>query len=201
MSSSQTLQITPRVIPNIPNDNVIVRCSCPLRLPSGQMIQCTKCNCYSHKKCVRISDPFICDFCHYSNQYILEASFDSNITPNGSVIQLFALKDALIEQFTPIEICEIREHTIASGQVGALLDHIMIYFNDLEGDLNRLKVFCQHVAKDEYKQQIDKEIEEKATKYRELAALAAELKENWDESEKSYRILSYFRDAVCRSLI
>ena len=193
-------KVPSRIIPMMDTDSEIVRCVCPLRLPSGPMIKCTRCGCLSHKKCVNVSDPFICEFCHQSAQRILDESFGTMVTPTGSSIQTFALKDALLNEFAITEVLEIKEHCLATGQIGTLLDHVAIYFTQLETDTNHIEQFCLSVVPEEVKETVRQEAETKKSLYRKIANKSLELKKNWDDSKKSVTILSYFRDAVLQSL-
>lgn len=201
MNEKPTKKIPARVIPMMESDSQIVRCVCSLRLPSGPMIRCTRCGCYSHKKCITVCDPFICEFCHQSSQRVLEESFNCMVTPSGNTIQLFALKDALLNEFSVLEICEIREHCISAGQISTLLDHLVIYYSALEADLEHVEQFCLSVVETpELQEQVKQEIEMKRNCYRKMCHLACELKKEWDSSKKSYTSLGYFRDAVVQSL-
>lgn len=193
-------KIPSRIIPTMETNAEIVRCVCPLRLPSGPMIKCTRCGCLSHKKCVSVSDPFICEFCHQSAQRILEDSFGTTVIPTGSSIQTFALKDALLNEFAITEVLEIKEHCASAGQIGTLLDHVAIYFTQLETDTNHIEQFCLSAVPENLKEKVKQEAEAKRNLYRKIASKSLELKKNWDNSRKSIIILSYFRDAVIQSL-
>ena len=200
MSEKEEAKIPARMIPVIDPDAQVVRCVCPLRLPSGPMIKCTRCGCLSHKKCVTVTDPFICEFCHQAAQRVLEESYGTMVTPTGGTIQLFALRDALLNEFTALEVLEIKEHCAAGGQIGNLLDHIALYFLHLQTDLDHIEQFCLNAVPEELQERIKNEAEAKRELYKKISALAIQLKQHWNETKQKSTVLGFFRDAVLQSM-
>ena len=186
---SQGKSIPSRIIPTLETEAQIVRCLCSLRYPSGPMIKCTRCGCLSHKKCVSVRDPFICEYCHQAAQRVLIETHNAFVTPTGSTIEISALKDALLNEFSVIEVCEIREHCVSSGQIATLLDHLLVYFATLDSNLDHLEQFSLNVIDEVHKDEVQKEISAKRDLYRRICSAVMEMKDEWDDYKKSLSVL------------
>ncbi|OHT08996.1 hypothetical protein TRFO_22233 [Tritrichomonas foetus] len=190
-----------RVIPRIPNNSVIVRCQCRLRAPSGEMIQCSRCGCYSHQKCVKVQIPFICSYCHIASQKLLLERFNKTATKSGIVIDRTKLHVHLINEKTPLEVCELREHTYACGHVGELLRHLVNYVASLDLSLCTLE---KHLSNPVYKpieEELKKAIENNRKLYVRHTSILMEILEKYETAKKNQNVLPDFRDAIIQELL
>jgi hypothetical protein len=53
--------------------------------------------------------------------------FDKSPTPSGLMIDRAALRAVLVGRLSPFEICELREHCHAGGEVTQLLQNLISY--------------------------------------------------------------------------
>lgn len=191
-----------RVVPTLPNDSVIVRCQCRLRQPSGEMIRCTRCGCYSHKKCVKIQEPFICNYCHIAAQKILLEKFNKTSTPSGIIIDRNKLHNNLINEKSMFEVCELRDHAYACGHVAELLRNLINYLASLDLSLCHLE---RHIEEEQVYDPIREQISNDISNKRKLnirhVTFLMNILEKFENEKKKQDILPDFRDAIVQELL
>lgn len=191
----------PRVIPNADSDVQIVRCQCSLRVPCGPMVRCHRCGCYSHEKCVTPVEPFTCAFCHMATERMLLDKFNKSATPTGVVVDHAPLGSALTAKLTPIQVCEVREHCLASGHIVELLDRLVVYLTSLEMSISTLELR----AKDPAFAPIHDELMAEITKKREIltrhSLILTKLTEEIRKVKQEQLFLPALRDAIVYELL
>lgn len=190
-----------RVMPSYDSELQIVRCQCHLRVPCGEMVKCTRCGCLSHKKCVVPEDPFVCTFCHRASQRLMIDSFNKSSTPSGMIIDRSALNSHIINQKNPIEVCEIREHTLASGHVIELIRKLISYLNSIDLSIRIMEQHLQEPIYDAVREQLVEALHvQKDLHYRHSQILFQAL-EKFETGIKAQRVLPTFRDAIIEELL
>lgn len=190
-----------RVIPTFSNDSIIVRCQCRLRQPSGEMIRCTRCGCYSHKKCVKIQDPFICNYCHIASQKILLEQFNKTSTPSGILIDRNKLHNYLTNEKSMIKVCELREHSYACGHIAELLRNLITYLASLDLSLCHLERHIEDPVYDPIRDQVKEDISNNRKLFIRHVTILMQIVEKYENEKKKQNILPDFRDAIVQELL
>ncbi|KAH0785875.1 hypothetical protein GPJ56_010275 [Histomonas meleagridis] len=191
-----------RVIPQLQNNLIkIVRCQCGLRVPSHNMIQCSRCGCYSHEECVGNPSPYICNFCHLASERIIVDKADKSISPSSIVIDRKALFSNLTSSKSIIQLCEIREHCLAAGHVTELIQHLITRLAAIDLELKTAEVQANREVYAPIKEELIKEIQQRRKEYVKCTSVLMEVLDRIENFKKKQKILPYFRDAVVEKLI
>ena len=198
--SDESCSLPPRVIPSLGGDAPIVRCRCCLRVPCGEMVRCTRCGCLSHLSCVGVRDPFVCSFCHVSAQKLLADHFNK-AAAGGAVIDRFRLHDHVVNVMRPIEVCELREHSYASGHVAELIRTLALHVASLDLALCRLENHLKDPVYEPMREDLKKAIESDKKLYNRHAEILLEILNRYQKMKNSQNILPDFRDVVIQELL
>jgi hypothetical protein len=150
---------------------------------------------------VSAATPFICSFCHLASEDLLLRRFNKSQTPTGAVVDRFPLHSALVSRLSPIEICELREHCLASGQVQQLLESLITYLAGLDMSLS---IVARALNKPEFapiSDQLGREIDQKKRFLLRYGTILIDVLTQCEKVKKDQKILPSFRDAVVQELL
>lgn len=191
-----------RVIPNTKSDTMIVRCTCSLHVCSGPMIQCSRCGCWSHKKCVTAVTPFTCSFCSIMAERMLYTRFNKSATSTGLIVDHVPLKNSIVGRLTPIQICEVREHSLACGHSCELLNKLAMFISASEMQISQTeRILSQMRACDPIRDQLSEEIQSKKKLLIRHSEIFMRLAEELRSAKREQLVVPTLRDAIVNELL
>ena len=192
-----------RVLPNTNSETMIVRCMCHLRVASGPMIRCSRCGCWSHEKCVSAPvTPFTCTFCAMTAEKMLLAKFNKTATPGGIIVDHQPLHNALVGRLNPVQICEVREHCLASGHVCELLDKVAMFLAASEMEISQFEnSLAQMDSLEPVREQLALEIANKRKLLLRHSEIVTRLAHEMKQAKREQMVIPALRDAVVNQLL
>lgn len=148
-----------------------------------------------------VVDPFVCTFCHSATNCLLSGRFGKSMTPSGEIVDHSPLRHALTMRLTPVQVCEVREHSLACGHVVELLEKMMVYLGGVELSLSVLEAHVRNNAFGGAVETLEREIAAKRAIVLKQTTVVMELVEEMRRARQEQVFLPALRDATIKALL